>query len=87
MSLKIKLSKAVVKFLDSKPPEFIRKLDEILTHISESPHTDRFDIKKLKGMDSNYRLRVGKYRFLFTVLKEDNIILIYKADTRGDVYK
>jgi mRNA interferase RelE/StbE len=87
VSFKILLSKKVVKFLDRKPVDFVSNLDETLLCLSENPYQNSLDVKKLKGLDSDYRLRFGKYRFLFTIFKEDGIILIYKADTRGDIYK
>lgn len=87
MSFKILLSKRVVKFLDRKPADFVSNLDDILLCLSENPYNNSLDVKKLRGLDSDYRLRFGKYRFLYTIFKDDRIILIYKADTRGDVYK
>jgi len=43
------------------------------------------DVKKLKGIDNGYRLRVGNVRILFE--KEGDIIHVIKIDNRGDVYK
>jgi mRNA-degrading endonuclease RelE of RelBE toxin-antitoxin system len=44
------------------------------------------DIKKMRGrsLENLYRLRVGKYRVLFTWEKET--IKILDVDTRGDIY-
>lgn len=46
------------------------------------------DIKKLQGksLPPLYRLRVGKYRVIYSI-ESDKIIKIIKIDTRGDVYK
>ncbi len=35
----------------------------------------------------HFRLRVGKYRFLYTVIDDEILIYVYKADSRGDIYK
>jgi mRNA interferase RelE/StbE len=43
------------------------------------------DVKKLRGIDNGYRLRVGNVRVLF--VKEDNNINVFRIDNRGDVYK
>ena len=44
------------------------------------------DIKLLRGKtNSFYRLRIGKYRIIFSIDKEDYTII--NVDTRGDVYK
>ncbi len=46
------------------------------------------DVKKLQGdkYPPVYRLRVGKYRIIYHIEKEEEIIIV-KIDTRGDVYK
>ena len=43
------------------------------------------DVKKLKGIENGYRLRVGNVRVLFE--RNGNNINIIKIDNRGDVYK
>ena len=43
------------------------------------------DIKKLKGIENGYRLRVGSIRVLFE--KDGDKIHVVKIDNRGDVYK
>jgi mRNA interferase RelE/StbE len=45
------------------------------------------DIKLLKGIKDNFRLRVWKYRFLFRKDAIKIVIYFYDADTRGDIYK
>ncbi|MDR1668819.1 MAG: type II toxin-antitoxin system RelE/ParE family toxin [Oscillospiraceae bacterium] len=43
------------------------------------------DVKKLRGIENGYRLRVGDARVLFE--KEGSMIHVFKIDNRGDVYK
>jgi len=44
------------------------------------------DIKTLQGYQGLYRLRVGKWRIVFSY-PDNNTILIEKIATRGRVYK
>ena len=46
------------------------------------------DIKRLQGnyRPKLFRLRVGKYRIIYS-MEDENIIKIIKIDSRGDVYK
>jgi mRNA interferase RelE/StbE len=43
------------------------------------------DIKKLRGIENAFRLRVGGVRVLFK--NDDENITVIKIDNRGDVYK
>lgn len=46
------------------------------------------DIKPLQWAKNKYRLRIGKYRFLFR--KEDDnriVVYFYDADSRWGIYK
>lgn len=76
----IKYSKQAYKYLKKmhKP-----KAEQIIYAISKLPD-DEGDIKKMKGIDNLYRLRVNDYRVLFTPTYD--IIFIEKIGSRGDVY-
>lgn len=43
------------------------------------------DIKKLQGFQNLQRLRVGKYRIIFSL--ENETITIMAIGSRGDIYK
>ena len=43
------------------------------------------DVKKLKGIENGYRLRVGSVRVLFE--KDGDKANVFKIDNRGDIYK
>ena len=65
-----------IKLLDKSTKYRIKKAIEKLPN---------GDIKKLKGFDNDYRLRVGNYRILYN--KIDNIIIIKDVLPRGQAYK
>ena len=43
------------------------------------------DVKKLRGIENGYRLRIGSVRVLFE--KVGDKVFVIKIDNRGDVYK
>lgn len=46
------------------------------------------DIKKLSGEWKGYlRVRKGKLRIIFELVKKENIIFVERIDNRGEVYK
>ena len=85
---KLKVSPNVRKFIKRiKNKIFLKKLIDTFDKLIENPfHHPELDIKKLIGSQNDYRLRVGNYRFLYTILKKEILIYIYKVDKRGDIY-
>ncbi len=55
--------------------------------LSDYQNWHSLDWKKMMGYENDYRLRIGKYRFLATISKEKILIYFYKADSRGGSYK
>ncbi len=41
----------------------------------------------MQGAEDDYRLRIGKYRFLYHVMDQKVLIFFYDAGSRGDIYK
>jgi len=81
------ISKKALKFIKfcSRSERNLIKLK--LALLIEDPYSSHLDIKKLKGQESLFRLRIGKYRFIYQVKNMELLILILKVGTRGDVYK
>ena len=85
---KVLLHRKVEQFLDTRDDKFVLLFWDKIRLLRENPF-DRganLDIVPLKGKKSHYRLRIGKYRFLFEIKKREVIIYFYKADTRGEIY-
>lgn len=77
-----------IKFV-KKAEKFIKKQDKdtqkrIIKAIIELPDGD---IKRLKGMNEIYRLRVGDFRILFEKNDKELIIVVIDAGNRGQIYK
>jgi mRNA interferase RelE/StbE len=75
--------------ITKKAEKFIRKQDQdtqkrIIKAIIELPNGD---IKKLKGIDEIYRLRVGDFRVLFEKNDKELIIIVVDVGNRGQIYK
>ena len=47
------------------------------------------DIKPMVGETGKYRLRVGKYRVIYSYGEDGGIVILYVEDigSRGDIYK
>ena len=82
----ILLAKPVQKFLD-KHPEMIVHFDDALSFIQSDPRNPWVDVKKLLWTSSDFRLRIGKYRFLYRIIEEKIVVYFFDAGSRGDIYK
>ena len=82
---KVVIEKVVEKFL-KKHPDLLKKFLICVRYIQESPVNDFCDTKKMKWYVGVYRLRIGKYRFLYRVVNAEVIIYFFDAGSRGDVY-
>lgn len=83
----IHFSKDVYKFIKSKDIKFKENVLNIFNKLAEGSQGNMLDTKPLRGLKKHYRLRVGRYRFLYEVNDDSSYILVYKADVRGSVYK
>ena len=76
----IKFSKQAVKVLSRMDAAAKQRLRQAILTLPEG------DVKQLNGSNQLYRLRVGKYRVVFSYPNVQTI-LIEKIAPRGDVYK
>lgn len=88
MNYEIKELKRYKKFYAKRDAKEKKVIDEKLTLLKSNPYdSDRLDIKKLKGYEHRYRLRIWDYRILYEVYNDVLIIVALDGDNRGDVYK
>lgn len=83
------ISKDAQKFIKNLPIEGTKFLKAFREIIKDHPLCSNYDIKKIKGKDVDdlFRLRLGKYKAIFTVV--DNVLKVFvlEIDSRGDIYK
>ena len=82
----IELSKDVKKFL-SKHEDIARLFYQKIKILSSNNSSSNLDIKPLKWQKNHYRLRIGKYRFLYEIIDDQVLIYFYEADSRWSIYK
>ena len=78
----IVLKKRAKKFLDKLSQN---ERSRIVREIERLPIGN--DIKPLRGHDGLLRLRIGKYRVIYTVDNGRLIVVVIDIDSRGQIYK
>ncbi|HIV86111.1 MAG TPA: type II toxin-antitoxin system RelE/ParE family toxin [Candidatus Monoglobus merdigallinarum] len=78
----IVIKKKAKKFIDKLSAEEKRR---VVAEIERLPRGG--DIKPLRGYQGLLRLRVGKYRIIYTVDNGKLTVIVIDAENRGQVYK
>jgi mRNA interferase RelE/StbE len=84
---RLETSKDVDKFLEKAVPKLRNRVLEVFEELCNDPFSNAVDTKPMVNKKGHFRLRVGKYRFLYTIIEDEILVYVYKADSRGDIYK
>lgn len=84
MPYSVLISNKAEKSLKKLPPEVYQKIRSALKSLKQNPLP--FGSKKLKARDG-YRLRVGAYRILYKIKKDELIILVITISHRKESYR
>ena len=82
---KIRVKKTAEKELSKLPKTAIPKIVGAIRALAVEPRPK--GAKKLKNFSHTYRIRVGKYRVLYTIADKVLIIEIIRIRHRKDVYR
>ena len=82
---KILWKSSAKKEIRKLPKKSILKIIEKVDMLVKNPFPS--GVKKLIGSDHSYRLRIGNYRVVYNVYKEDIVIEIIKIGHRRDIYQ
>ncbi len=85
--IEIRLSKQAQKILQALQRQDRQRIIETLEELRETPFPAHTDIKKIKGMADTYRIRIGRYRVIYHIDWEENVIYVMKIDKRSRVYR
>lgn len=89
MNWTIKLSSKAEKYFNRLGKDTKQRVKGELLHLSQRDNpVDHIAVKPLTGqLKGFYRLKIGDYRVVFSILKETAIIAVVNIALRGDVYK
>lgn len=81
--MRVYLSTRASKGMDNAPSEVKTRLESAISELIQTPYPA--GCKKLKGAPSSYRLRIGDYRILYSIVSREEI-LVFKIAPRGSAY-
>ncbi|MCW4049308.1 MAG: type II toxin-antitoxin system RelE/ParE family toxin [Candidatus Bathyarchaeota archaeon] len=87
-SYEVKIHRRVLKFLDTLNETQRNSVVEVIEALERYPVSLReMDVVTLRGLDNAYRVRLGRFRLLFYVEKDERVIYVTHLDSRKRVYK
>jgi mRNA interferase RelE/StbE len=84
---RVVLTKRAIKGLEKSPEHVKRKGIEALDTLQESfAPVKLFDVKKLKGYENVFRIRIGSWRMIYELHRNENTIVVLEIGPRGRAY-
>lgn len=84
---RIEFVKSARKEFDKLPSRVKEKVTEALSLLKQNPFLKLLKVKKLKGAEALYRIRIGAYRLVYEVRKKQLVIIVIKLGHRKEVYR
>jgi mRNA interferase RelE/StbE len=85
MSYSIVVPKSVQKQLDKLPEQLYQRILKKIRLLADDPRPD--GSLKLKGMEAEYRIRIGDYRLRYKVDDENQVVILGRCQHRKNVYE
>lgn len=85
-SFEVLLMPAALKFYKSCPEDFAKRLNKCFEDLEYNPFWGP-NIKVLKGEKRRYRYRVGDYRVIYGIDKENNKVFVVLIASRPAAYR
>lgn len=84
MTYEVRLRPRAKKELQKISTQDQKKITLALRLLQENPRPP--GVKKLRGREGAYRVRVGDYRVIFEINDGELLVLVIRIGHRGDVY-
>jgi len=81
---KIIIERKAAKEIESLPNDTIQRITDAIKNLKLNPRPH--GSKKLKG-EVGWRVRIGDYRILYTIVDNQKLITIYKVKHRKEAYR
>ena len=83
---KILFTKQAHNALRRMPQNTAQRISIKIEHLAKDPYAPNPNVTKLKDR-LGHRLRVGDWRIIYEIRKDELIILVLKIAPRGEVYR
>lgn len=85
MSYKVEILRGALKQLKKIPSELQERIKIKIDDLATEPRPN--GVKKLKGKENAYRIRVGDYRVIYDIFDELLVVSVVEVGHRRNIYK
>ena len=85
MSYTIEILKGALKQIKKLPSEVQERIQLKIDDLATEPRPN--GVKKLKGKENTYRIRVGDYRVIYDIFDDILVVSVVEVGHRSQVYK
>jgi len=84
----VNVKRRAFKALERLPRDYRLRVLEVLDELSANPIPfKRYDLKKLKGYEDTFRIRIGNIRIVYTIDWNSKSIIVHYIGPRERAYK
>lgn len=84
---RVEFTKSAKKEFERLPKNIQDQVVEAVQFLSENPFSELLKIKKLKGAETLFRIRIGSYRVVYNVQRSVLTVIVIKIGHRKEVYR
>jgi len=85
---KVKVKRKAIKNLEQLPKDYRLRVLEVLDRLRTDPIPFRsYDVKKLKGFEDTFGIRLGNLRIVYTIVWSSRTIIVHFIGPRKHAYK
>ncbi|MGQ9683401.1 MAG: type II toxin-antitoxin system RelE family toxin [Anaerolineae bacterium] len=81
---RIRLSRQAEKLLERLPRDVRARMDRVVRSLADDPYPSAS--VRLESREGLYRIRVGGWRILYSVIEQELVVLAVRIAGRGSVY-
>ncbi|MEH2213409.1 type II toxin-antitoxin system RelE family toxin [Nostoc sp.] len=85
MSYKVEILRSALKQLKKIPSELQERIQIKIDDLATEPRPN--GVKKLKGKENAYRIRIGEYRVIYDIFDDLLVVNVVEVGHRKNIYK
>jgi len=84
---RVEFTRSARKEFERLPAKFRSKVIEALTLLSVNPYSELLQIKKLRGEEHLFRVRLRDHRVVYEIRDKTLVVTVIKIGHRREVYR